>query len=76
MCGQRPAKMWLNQLRIGDIVRDFAQTIQVVGKRKQARGHARHKGLEALRTMLVRTTSPKVPICGKPDGPYPVSNST
>src|SRR5271168_140583 len=26
--------------------------------------------------MVVRATSPKVPICGRPDGPYPVSNST
>src|ERR1700709_681091 len=26
--------------------------------------------------MVVRATSPKVPICGRPDGPEPVSNST
>src|SRR4030095_4328672 len=32
--------------------------------------------LKAWRTMVVRTTSPKVPICGRPAGPEPVSNST
>ena len=26
--------------------------------------------------MDVRATSPKVPMCGRPEGPYPVSNST
>ena len=28
------------------------------------------------RIIVVRCTSPNVPICGSPDGPYPVSNST
>ena len=28
--------------------------------------------LKALITIDVRKTSPNVPICGKPDGPYPV----
>ncbi len=31
---------------------------------------------KARRIMVVRATSPKVPIWGRPDGPYPVSNST
>ena len=31
---------------------------------------------KALRTMVVRATSPKVPMCGRPDGPYPVSSTT
>ncbi len=31
--------------------------------------------VNACRTQLVRATSPKVPICGRPEGPYPVSNS-
>ena len=31
---------------------------------------------KAWRTIDVRTTSPNVPICGNPDGTYPVSNST
>src|SRR5262245_19581121 len=30
----------------------------------------------AWRTMVVRATSPNVPICGRPDGPYPVSKIT
>ena len=34
------------------------------------------KTSKARRTMLVRTTSAKVPICGRPEGPYPVSNNT
>ena len=31
---------------------------------------------KALRTMVVRATSLNVPICGNPDAPYPVSNTT
>src|SRR5580700_3949878 len=31
---------------------------------------------KACLTMLVRATSPKVPRCGRPDGPYPVSKIT
>ena len=31
---------------------------------------------KARRIIVVRKTSPKVPICGRPDGPYPVSNRT
>ncbi len=31
---------------------------------------------KAWRTMVVRATSPKVPIWGRPDGPYPVSKIT
>ena len=31
---------------------------------------------KARRTQVVRATSPKVPIWGRPEGPYPVSNST
>ena len=31
---------------------------------------------KACRTMVVRATSPNVPICGSPEGPYPVSNTT
>ena len=30
--------------------------------------------VNARRTQLVRATSPNVPICGRPEGPYPVSN--
>ena len=29
--------------------------------------------VSAFRTIVVRNTSPNVPICGNPDGPYPVS---
>lgn len=35
-----------------------------------------NKNAIAQRTMLVRATSPNVPICGRPEGPYPVSNNT
>src|ERR1700712_1255424 len=31
--------------------------------------------VNACLTQVVRATSPNVPICGSPDGPYPVSNS-
>src|ERR1700744_5317706 len=31
--------------------------------------------VKALRTQVVRATSPNVPIWGRPEGPYPVSNS-
>ena len=30
--------------------------------------------VKARRTQVVRATSPNVPICGRPEGPYPVSN--
>ena len=31
--------------------------------------------ISAFLTMVVLTTSPNVPMCGNPDGPYPVSKS-
>src|SRR5262249_31154049 len=31
---------------------------------------------KAWRTMVVRATSPKGPMCGRPEGPEPVSNTT
>ena len=67
--GQRLAEIGRQHLRLGQVVRHFAQAIHVVGKRDQPGRERRDIVSKAWRTQVVRATSPKVPICGRPDGP-------
>ena len=55
---------------IGPEVADLSESTKSVNKAEAKAGST------LAYTIVVRNTSPNVPMCGNPDGPYPVSNST
>jgi hypothetical protein len=68
--GQRLAQVLDQRLLVLDVVGNLAQAVHVVAEGDQARGDGVvGQGAEGLRTMVVRATSPKVPRCGRPEGP-------
>ena len=67
---QRLAEMGAQHLGVRHVVGDLAQAVHVVGEGEQPRWIASPVSTrKAWRTMVVRATSPKVPICGRPEGP-------
>jgi hypothetical protein len=67
---QRLAEMLRQQLLVRHVVRHLAQAVHIVGEGEQPRLILSSVSTrKAWRTMVVRATSPNVPICGRPEGP-------
>jgi hypothetical protein len=65
---ERLAQMARNMSWLGTLPGHFAQAVHVVGKGNQPRLRP-DMSSKARLTQVVRATSPKVPIWGRPDGP-------
>ncbi len=67
---QRHLEIRLERLPVRNVFRDFAHAVHVVGEAEKARlALAPVSVSKAWRTIVVRATSPNVPMCGRPEGP-------